>query len=171
MNILECFGYHHEVNSILPNMERRTVMKKRTKRTSKLVAILLTLVVGCTPIGVQASEMCLGVVPQRAVEHRSDAVAPFATYNAYAALYGDRSGMYCKSYSDITAYFHKAQCTVNNNGQTVTTSGWTTQYNTTAASSNYVYATTNVCTYTGEGQSKHTSSSNLAAGTLSKSYN
>lgn len=140
------------------------------KHKSKLVAVLLALSITSMPISAYASDICVVTAPQVTVEHRADAIDPFASFDATVMVSGSRSGMYCKSYSNVTAYYHKAQCSVNNNGQSVTRSGWTTQYNTTSASSSYVYSTTNICTYTGEGQSKHTSTSNLKAGTVYKSY-
>lgn len=136
----------------------------------KLAPALLTALLACSPLGAYASDLCIVSAPQVTVEHRLDAVEPLATYEASVVLSGSRSGMYAKSYSNITAYYHKAQCSVNNNGQSVTRSGWVTQYNTTSASSSYVYSTTNICTYTGEGQSRHTSTSNLKAGTVYKNY-
>ena len=143
---------------------------KRLKRCVALIATVAALSV--SSLGVFASE----TQPDTSSPSSQMSITEYGNvpearaYNAYVQVIGHSGSCYARSYSNVTAYMHSAMCEVNNNGQSVTQSAWSTLYNTTEVTSARVYASTSKCTYTAYGQSYHQSGGNLFSGQQGVSY-
>ncbi|MCL2076948.1 MAG: hypothetical protein FWH08_00895 [Oscillospiraceae bacterium] len=141
------------------------------QKLKKLLAMVIAgvMVVAMTTIAASAQSVePMQSISARAVPVRG--ISPLSDYSATTTLTSSSSSGYATSTASKNAYMVKAKCDVNNNGQSVLTSGWTTQNNTSKATSGTVKATTKVCTYTAYGESQETATSVLYGSEISKSY-
>lgn len=145
-------------------------MMKKIKRG--FAALAITLIAVSAPMSVFASqgprepETILSqsmLTPENGVQTRS--------FSAVVALVGNSTRCYGRITANLTAETLQAKCEVNNDGTSVTTSGYTVQNNTTVASSGYVYASTEICTYTATGKARQTSTSSWHSGSAITAYN
>lgn len=136
-----------------------------------IIALISAVMISSIAPVSSAAELQKVTTPQVTIKVGSNNIQPLVEFDSTVALLHCREFAYAQSYSNIPAYYHSTMCSVNNNGQSITSSGWTTLYNSTLVSSARVYATSNICIYTATSRTQHTVSSNVLGGTTSASYN
>ena len=87
---------------------------------------------------------------------------------AKVSLIGSRESCYARTDAQQKVFLIRAKCDVNNNGRSVSTSGWTEKHNASTVSSGEVRAASDNCTYTAYGEAQKTESSVLYSGSIIK---